>query len=127
MGEILSENNLLNIFMKEHTYRLSQTSTGNSNITSLPMRNFLDVSVLGGWRSTAFPGGLGPSTGSHLEVTGQMLGLGLLQKAGTLGNKDPLPRREDTLLLNSQSVVTEPSITRWQVNIHFCVKDVSLV
>ena len=58
MGEILSENNLLNIFMKEHTYRLSQTSTGNSNITSLPMRNFLDVSVLGGWCSTAPPGAL---------------------------------------------------------------------
>ncbi|XP_069421664.1 pregnancy-associated glycoprotein 1-like [Ovis canadensis] len=47
MGEILSENNLLNIFMKEHTYRLSQTSTGNSNITSLPMRNFLDLIYVG--------------------------------------------------------------------------------
>ena len=113
--------------MDEQSHSLSQNSDPDKKFSSHRLRNFQNVSVLGGWRSTAFPGGLGPSTGSHLEVTGQMLGLGLLQKAGTLGNKDPLPRGEDTLLLNSQSVVTEPSITRWQVNIHFCVKDVSLV
>ena len=36
-------------------------------------------------------------------------------------------RGEGTLILNSWSWWLGPEITRWQVNIHFCVKDVSLV
>ncbi|XP_068834030.1 pregnancy-associated glycoprotein 1-like [Capricornis sumatraensis] len=47
MQEILSEKNLLNNFLEEHAYRLSQISTRNSNITSVPMRNFLDLSYVG--------------------------------------------------------------------------------
>ncbi|XP_065793139.1 pregnancy-associated glycoprotein 1-like [Muntiacus reevesi] len=38
---------LLNSFLKEHASRLPQISTDNSNITSVPMRNFLDLSFLG--------------------------------------------------------------------------------
>ncbi|KAI4561736.1 hypothetical protein MJG53_016790 [Ovis ammon polii x Ovis aries] len=45
MQEILSEKNLLNNFLEEHAYRLSQISTRNSNITPVPMRNFLDVNT----------------------------------------------------------------------------------
>uniref|UniRef100_A0A452FSB4 Peptidase A1 domain-containing protein n=1 Tax=Capra hircus TaxID=9925 RepID=A0A452FSB4_CAPHI len=47
MQEILSEKNLLNNFLEEHAYRLSQISTRNSNITPVPMRNFLDLSYVG--------------------------------------------------------------------------------
>ena len=53
---------------------------------------------------------LQPSTGAHLEVTGGMLGLGLLQEAGTVGNKDAIPRGEGTLILNSWAVLAGPSI-----------------
>ena len=50
--------NMLNNFLKEHAYRLSQISSRGSNITIHPLRNIMDVSVLGGWRSTAPPGAL---------------------------------------------------------------------
>ena len=52
---------------------------------------------------------LWPSTGAHVEVPGGMLGLGLLQEAETVGNRGPIPRGEDILILNSWSVVTGPS------------------
>ena len=52
---------------------------------------------------------LWPSTEVLLEVADGKLGLGLLQEAETLGNKDSIPRGEDTLNLNSWSVVTGPS------------------
>ena len=58
MQETLGEKGLLNNFLKEHAYRLSKISTRNSNVTSVPLRNFLDVSVLGGWCSPAPPGGV---------------------------------------------------------------------
>ena len=38
---------MLNNFLKEHAYRLSQISSRGSNITSHPLRNIMDVSVLG--------------------------------------------------------------------------------
>ena len=38
---------LLNNFLKEHAYRLSQISSRGSNITIHPLRNIMDVSVLG--------------------------------------------------------------------------------
>ena len=38
-----------------------------------------------------------------------MLGLGLLQKAGTLGNRDPITTGEGSLILHVWSVVTRPS------------------
>ena len=37
------------------------------------------------------------------------------------------PRGEGTLILNCWSLWLGPEITRWQVNIHFCIKHVSLV
>ena len=55
-----------------------------------------------------------------------MLRLGFLQEAETLENRDPT-RGEVTLILNCWSLWLGLAITRWQVNIHFCVKDVSLV
>ena len=65
---------------------------------------------------------LWPSTGAHLEVPGGTLGLGLLQEAETVGNRDPIPRGEGILILNSWSVVTGPSNDQVGVNIHFCAK-----
>ena len=47
MRKILSEKNVLNNFLKEHAYRLSQISSRGSNITIHPLRNIMDVSVLG--------------------------------------------------------------------------------
>ena len=58
MQETLNEKSLLNNFLKEYAYRLAQISTRNSKMTSVPMRNFLDVSLLGGWCSPAPPGGV---------------------------------------------------------------------
>jgi len=48
----------LNNFLREHAYRLSQISSCGSNITIHPLRNIMDVRVLGGWCSTAPPGAL---------------------------------------------------------------------
>ena len=53
MRNTLSEKNMLNNFLKEHAYRVSQISSPGSNITIHPLRNIMDVSVLGGWCSTA--------------------------------------------------------------------------
>ena len=47
MRKTLSEKNMLNNFLKEHAYRLSQISSRGSNITIHPLRNIMDVSVLG--------------------------------------------------------------------------------
>ncbi|XDB65896.1 PREDICTED: pregnancy-associated glycoprotein 1-like [Capra hircus] len=46
MRNTLSEKNIMDNFLKEHTYRLSQISRG-SNKTIHPLRNIMDVSVLG--------------------------------------------------------------------------------
>ena len=54
MRKILSEKNMLNNFLKERAYRLSQISFRGSNLTH-PLRNIRDVSILGGWCSTAPP------------------------------------------------------------------------
>ena len=64
-----------------------------------------------GWEAGApqRPLVLWPSSGAHLEVPGGILDLGLLQEAETVGNRGPIPRGEDTLILNSWSVVTGPS------------------
>jgi len=48
----------LNNFLREHAYRLSQISSCGSNITIHPLRNIMDVRVLGGCCSTAPPGAL---------------------------------------------------------------------
>ena len=58
MRKTLSEKNMLNNFPKEHAYRLSQISFRGSNLTVHPLRNIRDVSILGGWSSTAPPGAL---------------------------------------------------------------------
>ena len=47
MRKALSGKNMLNNFLKEHAYRLSQISFRGSNLTSHPLRNIKDVSILG--------------------------------------------------------------------------------
>ena len=58
MRKTLSGKNMLNNFLKEHAYRLSQISFRGSNLTIHPLRNIRDVSILGGWCSTAPPDAL---------------------------------------------------------------------
>ena len=58
MRNTVSGKNMLNNFLKEHAYRLSQISFRGSNLTTLPLRNIMDVSILGGWCSTAPSGAL---------------------------------------------------------------------
>ena len=58
MSNTASGKNMLNNFLKEHPYRLSQISFRGSNLTTHPLRNIWDVSILGGWCSTAPPGTL---------------------------------------------------------------------
>ena len=43
MRKTLSEKNMLNNFLKEHAYRVSQISSPGSNITIHPLRNIMDV------------------------------------------------------------------------------------
>ena len=58
MRKTLSGKNMLNNFLKEDPYRLSEISFRGSNLTIHPLRNIRDVSILGGWRSTEPPGAL---------------------------------------------------------------------
>ena len=46
MRNTLSENKMMKNFLKEHAYRLSQISSHGSNITTHPLRNIMEVSVL---------------------------------------------------------------------------------
>ena len=83
MQKTLKGKNLMNSFLEEHTYSLSQHSANDQKFSTHPLSNFKNVSVLGGWCSPA-PLVLWPSTRAHLEVPGRILGLGLLQEAETL-------------------------------------------
>ena len=56
MRKTLSGKNMLNNFLKEDPYRLSQISFRGSNLTIHPLRNIRDVSIWEGWCSTAPPG-----------------------------------------------------------------------
>ena len=47
MRNTVSGNNMLNSFLKEHAYKLSQISFRGSNLTIHPLRNTRDVSILG--------------------------------------------------------------------------------
>ena len=58
MRNVVSGKNMLNNFLKEDPYRLSQISFRGSNLTTHPLRNIKDVSILGGWYSTAPSGAL---------------------------------------------------------------------
>ena len=55
LRETLREKNLLNNFLEEQAYRLSKR---DSRIATHPLRNYLDVSLLGEWLFTAPPGAL---------------------------------------------------------------------
>jgi len=44
-----------------------------------------------------------------------------------VGNRDPIPRGKDILILKSWSVFTGTNNDQVEVNIHFCVKVVALV
>ena len=52
MRKTRSEKNMLNNFLKENAYRLSQISSHGSNLTIPLLRNIMEVSVLGTWCST---------------------------------------------------------------------------
>ncbi|XP_061022340.1 pregnancy-associated glycoprotein 1-like [Dama dama] len=47
MRKTRSEKNMLNKFLKEHAYRLYQTSSPGSNIATHPLRNFQDMVYVG--------------------------------------------------------------------------------
>ena len=58
MRKTLSGKNMLNSFLKEHAYSLSQISSPDSNLTIHPLRNIYDVSILEGRCLTKPPGAL---------------------------------------------------------------------
>ena len=125
MRKTLCEKNMLNNFLKEHAYRLSQISSHGSNLTSHPLRIIMDVSVLG--------------MVLHSAPWGSSLALGLIWRYlvrcwswGSCRRQKPWKtgtptRGKGILILNSWSLWLGPAMTRWQVNIHFCVKVVALV
>ncbi|XP_025142257.1 pregnancy-associated glycoprotein 1 isoform X2 [Bubalus bubalis] len=47
MRNTVSGKNMLNNFLKEHAYRLSQISFRGSNLTTLPLRNIMDLMYVG--------------------------------------------------------------------------------
>uniref|UniRef100_A0A4W2BSM6 Peptidase A1 domain-containing protein n=1 Tax=Bos indicus x Bos taurus TaxID=30522 RepID=A0A4W2BSM6_BOBOX len=47
MRNTFSEKKMLNNFLKEHAYRLSQISSRGSNITIHPLRNIMDMLYVG--------------------------------------------------------------------------------
>nr|NP_001272491.1 pregnancy-associated glycoprotein-9 precursor [Capra hircus]AAF05748.1 pregnancy-associated glycoprotein-9 [Capra hircus] len=47
MRNTVSGKNMLNNFLKEHAYRLSQISFRGSNLTTLPLRNIMDMLYVG--------------------------------------------------------------------------------
>ena len=91
LRETLRGKNLLNNFLEERAYRLFKN---DSKTAILPLRNFLDVSLLGGWFSSAPLLCSGLALLSFLAVAGGKLGLGLLQEAETLGNRDSTPEEK---------------------------------
>ena len=58
MRKILSGKNMMNNFLKERAYRVSQISFRGSNLTIHPLRNIYDVSILEGRCLTKPPGAL---------------------------------------------------------------------
>ena len=59
MRKTLSGKNMQHDVLTEHPYRLPQISFRDSNLTIHPLKNIEDVSISGGWCSTAPPGALG--------------------------------------------------------------------
>ena len=92
MRNTFSEKNMLNNFLKEHAYRLSQISSCGSNITIHPQRNIMDVRVLGGCCSKASPGALASHWGSTGDARWEAVA-GAPAGAEALGQRGPTQRR----------------------------------
>ena len=92
MRKTHSKKHMLNNFLKEHAYRLNLTSSPGSNITTHPLRNIKDVSILGGWCSTEPPFALaqhwGSSGGARWDAW-----TGAPEGGRNSGEQDPIPRR----------------------------------
>ena len=58
LRETLREKNLLNNFLEEQAYHLSQNSSHDQKFLSHPLKNLMDVSIFRGWYVTAPPGAL---------------------------------------------------------------------
>ena len=87
-------------FLKEHAYRLSQISSCGSNITIHPLRNIMNVNVLGGWCSTVPPGALALHWGSSGDATWDV-GAGAPARRQKHWAKGAPRRGEGTIILNS--------------------------
>ena len=74
------------------TYRLSQISSCGSNIIIHPLRNIMDVSVLGGWCCKAPPGALAYHWGSTEDARWEAVA-GAPEGAEALGQRGPTQRR----------------------------------
>ena len=115
---------MLNNFVKEHTYRLSQISSRVSNITIHTLRNIMDVRF---WEDGApkWPWCISLELGLIWRWQGGCRGWGSYRRQKPWATE--APSREDTIIFNSWSWWLGPEIIRWQENVHFSVKDVSLV
>ncbi|MXQ90785.1 hypothetical protein E5288_WYG016245 [Bos mutus] len=97
---------MLNNFLKEHAYTLSQISSRGSNTNIHPLRNIMDVSVLGGWCSTAPPGALAYQWGSSGDAMWDF-GAGAPAGGRNTGQKGP-HTEEKTLSSSTLVLVTGP-------------------
>ena len=92
MRNTFSEKNMLNNFLKEHAYKLSQISSHGSNIIIHPLQNITDMNVLGGWCSKASPGALASHCGSTGDARWEAVA-GAPAGAEALGQRGPTQRR----------------------------------
>ena len=97
---------MLNNFLRGHVYRLSQFSSRGSGITIHPLRNIMNVNVLGGWCSTVPPGALALHWGSSGDATWDV-GAGAPAGGRNTGPKGP-HTEEKTLSTSNLVLVTGP-------------------
>ena len=130
--ENLREKGFLKNFLDEHPHdmirsRLTENSAPQKKNTTLPLRNYLDVSGRGGWpHSAPWCSGLALGLLWRCQKGGRAGGAPAESKSpwgGRTGASYPEENAFPPLTLGMW--LLGPAMTRWQVNIHFCAKDMS--
>ena len=93
LSEKKKKKKMMNSFLKEHAYRLSQISFRGSNLTIRPLRNIMDVSILEGWHSTKPPGALAEHWGSPGGARWNV-GVGVPAGGRNTGKQGPHPEEK---------------------------------
>ena len=127
MRDTLMEKYLLNNFLEEQAYHLSQNSSHDQKeILISPLEEFRGCEYVGRIVLHSAPWCFGPALGLTRRCQVGCWGWGSCRRQKQWGTGTPLPGGEGTLILNSWAVLTGPSFISWMVNTHFCAKDITL-